>query len=292
MIVETVAAPLIETIVETLLVGLLVGLVLGATGAGGSIFAVPLFIIFLDLSANDAMGVALGAVSTAALVGILMRNNRQDLAWKPGLLLAISGAMTAPIGRWLGSQIDETLLLSGFSLLACILALRMWLQASTDPSATYAVRGDIQSAHPDLETHSTSKPASNSDATTKQMRSTGLIASGLVIGMLSGLFGVGGGFLIVPLLTLVTAMAIKKAVGTSLIVISLVSAAGFITHLLTTAQAEPIPTEILLYTCSGSIIGIISGTLLCHKISGPKLQKLFAVSVVALMATSLIQQYI
>ena len=116
-----------------------------------------------------------------------------------------------------------------------------------------------------------------------------MLTGGLLVGLLSGLFGVGGGFLIVPLLTLYLGMGIKQAVGTSLIVISLISAAGFSAHLLQTNQTNPIPREILLYTCGGSIFGIISGTQIFRKISGPKLQKLFAIGVIILMTISVLR---
>ncbi|MEH6648408.1 MAG: sulfite exporter TauE/SafE family protein [Motiliproteus sp.] len=276
---------------STLAVGLVVGLVLGATGAGGSIFAVPLFMLFLGLGINDAMGLSLAAVCAAALVGIILRNNAQNLAWKPGLTLALAGAVTAPCGRWLGDQLDDNLLTASFALLATVLALRMWQQANSNPESTYVVRSpveiDVNMDDPASQIEQLNMAALPSSPESTP-RTALLIPGGLIIGLLSGLFGVGGGFLIVPLLTLYCGMNIKKAVGTSLIVISIVSAAGFSAHLINSPMVD---MKLLLTTCIGSIGGIISGTLLLKRLSGPILQKTFAASVIALMTTSLLQNY-
>ena len=278
-------------IFSTLIVGLVVGLVLGATGAGGSIFAVPLFMLFLGLGINDAMGLSLAAVCAAALVGIILRNNAQDLSWRPGLTLAISGALTAPYGRWLGDQLDDSTLTVSFALLATVLAVRMWQQASSNPESTYVVRSPITITANNLDPDPTVEQQGfllEQSPPEPILRTRLLIPGGLLIGLLSGLFGVGGGFLIVPLLTLYCGMNIKQAVGTSLIVISIVSAAGFSTHLINSPMVD---VNLLLLTCIGSIGGIISGTLLLKRLSGPILQKAFAASVIALMATSLLQSY-
>ncbi|WP_323846812.1 sulfite exporter TauE/SafE family protein [Microbulbifer magnicolonia] len=248
-------------IAETIGVGLVVGMVLGLTGAGGSIFAVPLYIVLLGLPINDAMGMSLGAVSAAALTGVLLRNRSRDLAWRPGLLLAVSGMPAAPVGRWLGAQIDAKLLLSGFALLAISLAVRMWQQAGRHRYAPVA----------------NALPANGSS-------SGALLLAGAAAGLLSGLFGVGGGFLIVPLLTLHLGMEARSAVGTSLVVIALVSAAGFAFHLLAVAD---VPLQTLGYSSLGAVTGIVAGTLLARGISGPRLQKLFAISVVGMMAATL-----
>ncbi|SEA35263.1 sulfite exporter TauE/SafE family protein [Microbulbifer marinus] len=257
-------------IAETIGVGLAVGLILGLTGAGGSIFAVPLYIVLLSLSVNDAMGLALGAVSVAALTGVWLRNNSRDLAWHPGLMLALSGMLTAPAGRWLGSQIDEKFLLSGFALLAIGLALRMWHQAGSSQATRQA------NPYRDTDMADTARKSWS--------KTSSLLLTGSLAGLLSGLFGVGGGFLIVPLLTLQLGMEIRRAIGTSLIVVALVSATGFAFHLLAVAE---VPLGILGYSSLGSVIGIIAGTLLARGFSGPRLQKLFALGVIGLMAVTL-----
>jgi len=263
----------------TIAVGLIIGLVLGLTGAGGSIFAVPLLILLLDLSVNDAMGVSLGAVSLAALAGVLLRNNQREIAWLPGLILATAGMATAPVGRWMSAQINELVLLAGFALLAVILATRMWKQACDNEQETLHLRANIAAS--DTE-HTTSAK----EYTTNPI---GLIFAGLLCGLLSGLFGVGGGFIIVPLLTIYAGIDIKRAVGTSLFIISLVSATGFAFHIL---EISAVPTDMLLHTCIGSVLGIYLGTVIAKRLAGPKLQKLFSFSVISLMALTVARSLI
>ncbi|NIB45189.1 sulfite exporter TauE/SafE family protein [Pseudomaricurvus alkylphenolicus] len=251
-------------------VGVIIGLVLGVTGAGGSIFAVPLFVLLLGIPLMEAMGISLGAVSVAAMVGVLVRNNRRDLAITPGIILAIAGMITAPLGRWVGLQIDEGLLMLGFSLLAGGLSIRMWMEASSKKRASSSL------------TMANRNPAYCSRIDWAQALQ--LACAGLFCGVLSGLFGVGGGFIIVPLLTLYVGMDINRAVGTSLFVIALVSATGFAFHL---QQVSTIPADRLFYTIVGSIFGVLIGTPIAKYLSGPKLQKLFASSVIGLVVLTL-----
>ncbi|WP_163832635.1 sulfite exporter TauE/SafE family protein [Spartinivicinus ruber] len=247
-----------------IIVGILVGFMLGLTGAGGSIFAVPLFILVLSLSPNDAMGIALGAVSISAIVGILAKLNKRQIAWKPATILITTGMTLAPLGRWLGSLIDQRLLLTGFILLASYIAIRMWQLPKEDSSQA-----------PGTHLKLTNKSANK--------QSLLLLLAGAGAGFLSGLFGVGGGFLNVPILNVLTGLSMRRAIDTSLIVIALVSATGFIFHVNWIAK---VPTELLMIVTGGSVIGIFIGTVLTQRIATQQLQRFFAVSVLGLMALS------
>ena len=240
--------------------GLIIGLVLGLTGAGGSIVAVPLFMLLLGLSLNDAIGLALGTVAISAFISLLSPLGHKPRHWKLGLALASLGMLTAPWGRWLGAQINEQLLLTTFTLLVIYLGLRMWRQPEPALPHTH------QTGRIDL-----------------------FIVAGLVLGFLSGLFGIGGGFLIIPLLTLYMGVGMKEALGTSLLVIALVSSSGFISHI---TWVAPVPLTTLFVVSSGSIAGIIVGAFAAKKIAVPKLQKVFALSVIGLTAISFSKAFI
>ena len=110
----------------SVIIGLLIGSVLGLTGAGGSIFAVPLLILLLDLPINDAIGIALGAVAVSALMGTISNWRAKYILWVPALTLGLGGALVAPIGKYLGSQLPATFLLVGFCALAFSIAGIMW----------------------------------------------------------------------------------------------------------------------------------------------------------------------
>jgi uncharacterized membrane protein YfcA len=84
-----------------LAIGLMIGLILGLTGAGGSVFAVPLLMLMAGLPITDAIGISLGAVAATTLYGSarnLVQKNTSPVLWKPGIILASVGAITAPIG--------------------------------------------------------------------------------------------------------------------------------------------------------------------------------------------------
>jgi uncharacterized membrane protein YfcA len=105
-----------------------------------------------------------------------------------------------------------------------------------------------------------------------------LAVVGVLTGVLSGLFGVGGGFVIVPALVLYSGMAIHRAVGTSLLVITLVSASGVASHLL---AGREIPLDTTSYFVVGGVVGMLAGIWASRFLSGPALQRVFAVAIVA-----------
>ncbi len=266
-----------------LLIGVVIGLILGLTGAGGSVFAVPLLLSLGDMSMVDATGISLGAVAATTLYASLsnsLSRKQVPLLWKPGLLLALSGALAAPLGKWLGMQLDELVLISGFGLLATIIALRMWMNARNNPQAASLVRAGNFAATPSPEHLCNVNPTGQFELRPRCV--TGLLIGGLGVGILSGLFGVGGGFLIVPLLLALSAVSMAQAVSTSLLIIALISSSGFISHL---ALSENQHWDWLLLVAAGGLAGMMLGQPVSHKIANVWLQKLFAIGllVVALM---------
>lgn len=268
-----------------ILIGLVIGLVLGLTGAGGSVFAVPL-LMFAGLPMTEAVGLSLGTVAASSLYGSLRGGFQQHpILWKPGVILAAVGALTAPFGKWLGLRIDEQLLVVGFSVLALIIALRMWYSAVRDPEAATIVRaGDFS------HTERPGLLCNLSQSGQFELRPrcvSGLLIGGVVIGLLSGLFGVGGGFLIVPLLLALSPISMAQAVNTSLMVIALVSSSGFISHLLLSEQNN---VSLLALVVLGGVIGMWSGQKVSHRIANALLQKLFALTLLMIALLTLIQK--
>ncbi len=258
-----------------LLIGLFIGLILGLTGAGGSVFAVPLLLLLGGMPMADATGISLGAVAATTFYASLRNSvsrKQVPLLWKPGLILALSGALTAPLGKWLGMQLDELWLVSGFSLLAAIIALRMWMSARNNPQAASVVRAGNFAATPSPDHLCNLNPTGQFELRPRCV--TGLLIGGLVVGLLSGLFGVGGGFLIVPLLLALSAVSMAQAVSTSLFIIALISSSGFISHV---ALSENQHWDWLLLVAAGGLVGMMIGQAVSHKIANVWLQKLFAI---------------
>lgn len=271
-----------------LLIGTLIGLVLGLTGAGGSVFAVPLLMLLAGTPMSSAVGISLGAVAVSTFYGSLRsffsQDRRQHILWLPGVILAGMGALTAPLGKWLGLQLPELWLLISFNILALAIATRMWLSARKNPDAAKVVRaGNFASTpNPGLLCNF----SSNGQFELRPRCVSGLLIGGALVGLLSGLFGVGGGFLIVPLLLLLSPVSMTQAVSTSLLIIAVVSSSGVISHLLMSPQNNWLMFALV---AAGGVLGMMLGQAISHKIANALLQKIFAVSLLAVSALTLIR---
>jgi uncharacterized membrane protein YfcA len=264
-----------------------IGLILGLTGAGGSIFAVPLLMLLLGLPINDAIGIALGAVAVSALIGTLSNWRAQYILWVPALSLGLGGALVAPIGKYFGTQLPPTLLLIGFCLLAFIIAGIMWRQAAISPERTNVVRSGHIAENDLIQPICRFSPDDQFDTSPKCIAA--LICCGLVVGLLSGLFGVGGGFLIVPALLFITQVSMRQAVATSLLIICVVGGTGFASFV---ASNDSVDWLLLAQVCSGGLLGMLGGRLVADKIAGAQLQRVFALGLVAIAVITLTDRLI
>lgn len=253
----------------TLLSGAFIGFSLGLTGGGGAIFAVPLLVYLLGVPAREAVGVSLATVGSTSLVGFIQRARRKMVEFPTGLLFALAGMLGAPVGAWLADFIPDAVLLGMFSLLMLGIAVRMWWKAN-DGVAKLPIIMD-ENAGPTCRRD----PEGKLRLTSRCAMLLGLV--GLLSGVLSGLFGVGGGFIIVPALVVFSGMGMQRAIGTSLLVITLVSAAGTANHLL--AGKDLTLSTAGLFT-AGSIVGLFAGSWLAQRLAGPVLQKMFASAIV------------
>lgn len=252
-----------------LIFGALVGFSLGLTGGGGALFAVPLLTYGLGLPAHEAVGVSLVSVGATSFVGFLQRSRRGLVEFPTGLLFAFAGMMGAPCGSWLSLRVSETALLGMFAVLMLMIAAHLWRKAG-DRTARLPILSD-EAAGPTCRRDPTGKLFLTS-------RCAALLASiGLLTGILSGLFGVGGGFIIVPALVLFSGMGIQRAIGTSLLVIALVSVSGTLSHL---AAGRDLSLATAGLFTVGSVGGLFVGSWLGQRLAGPALQRFFAAAIV------------
>jgi uncharacterized protein len=263
----------------TVALGAFVGFSLGLTGGGGAIFAVPILIYGLSVPAREAVGISLLTVGGTALVGFVQRARRGMVEFPTGLLFALAGMIGAPIGSRLADHLPEPLLLTLFAGLMLVIALRMWLKAADRPASLPIISSDVDdNAGPTCRRD----PEGRLRLTSQCAMLLGVV--GLSTGILTGMFGVGGGFIIVPALVSFACMGMQRAIGTSLLVITLVSFSGTTNHLL--AGKELSLQTAGLFT-SGSLVGLFIGTWLAQRMAGPTLQRTFAISIV-LVATYVI----
>ena len=252
-----------------ILIGIFIGLVLGLTGSGGSILAVPLFIILLDMQPLQAIGLSLGVVATSSMLGVLSHLKSKNIQWLPALVFAGIGSATTPLGHYIAKLIPQHIILIGFSILIMIVASLMWRKSFKQPETTKIVRAGIYQ-----EEQTTGLCRMNNYQPFKLGLPciAGVSGGAALTGLLCGLFGVGGGFVIVPTLIFLLGITIQQAVATSLLVISFVSTAGFVNYALSTPVID---YQLLGKIIMGGAIGMLIGVLVSHKISGPVLQRMF-----------------
>lgn len=229
-----------------LALGGLVGITLGLLGGGGSILTVPILVYTAGFPPKEAIALSLAVVGITAGVGVWSH-------WRAGNVDGRAALIFGPVamaGTWLGARLSvflsgatQLLLFAVVMLLAAVLMLRA-------PAGTDATR--------------TAPPA--------KARAALLAAEGLGVGVLTGIVGVGGGFLIVPALVLLAGIPMKRAVGTSLAIIALKSVAGFAGYL----GIVPIDWEFLLLFTLFAIGGIGIGSSLVPHVPATALRRIFA----------------
>jgi uncharacterized protein len=242
--------------------GLFVGLILALSGAGGGIFAIPLLVFGLHLNITQAAPIALLAVMSAASVGTIQGLNKGIVRYKTALLIAAFGIAFAPLGVWLAKLTPTHILSLLFAMVLIYVAIRMW--------GTSVEEGQAETLKPDSTC--VINPATSKLFWTASCTRT-LAITGSFAGLLSGLLGVGGGFVIVPSLRKVSNFDTQTIIATSLAVIALVSAGSVSAYLL----HGDIDWKIAMPFVSGTMFGMLAFGLISHKIPAKISQRSFAV---------------
>lgn len=248
--------------------GIVVGLSLGLTGGGGSIFAVPLLIYGIGMAPLQAVPVSLVAVALTSMIGAVQTFRERLPVWPPAVVFSLGGMIGAPIGVMCARLVDESWIILGFAVLAVSVGAYMWRRALLDPAAAAVVRANVHGTDAGAVCRLT--PDGNFRFGTPC--AVVLTTVGIGTGILSGLFGVGGGFLIVPMLVFITRMGIHRAVATSLVIISVIGLTGAVTAL----WHGEIMWGTLLPFVAGGAAGMMSGRYLAARIAGDTLQEIFA----------------
>lgn len=250
--------------------GAVVGLVLGLSGAGGGIIAVPLLVFTLNLPMQTAAPVGLIAVGLAAGLGALLGLREGLVRYRAAALVGACGIATAPLGIGLAQRLPNAPLLLAFSLLLLYTAGRMLRQSRL--AATLADNGGpLRPCRID--------PARGRFLWTPPC-ARALAATGLLSGLLSGLLGVGGGFVIVPALTRYTDLAARSVLATSLAVIALVALGG----IGAAAVQGTVAWGLAIPFAGGAALGLLVAHRLGAGVAGARLQQGFALLCVVVAA--------
>lgn len=193
----------------TAALGFAAGMLSGAFGIGGGIVTTPVMRLLLGAPALVAVGTPLPVIIPTAIAGAWSHHRSGTADVRAGVILGVAGSVTAVVGAW------STGLVGGSTVLIATAVLIVW---SAGDMVLQALRPPVP-------------PASlGGVGEVPGRRTASLIAVGLLTGLFSGFFGLGGGFVIVPLLTRWLHFSVKRAVGTSLVGVALLAVPGTITH--------------------------------------------------------------
>jgi uncharacterized membrane protein YfcA len=249
--------------------GVLVGFSLGLIGGGGSILAVPLFLYFVGLSAlpnsaHVAIGTTALAVGINAFINSYMHFKKRNIAPRVGAMFAAAGLVGSLIGAYLGHITPGTSLLTYFAI--AMIALGIYVAVRREPARA----GGLE------EVERVAEAVRRCPRLTPSIMAK-VAGLGLVVGLLSGYFGIGGGFLIVPSLMFSAGLCITRAIGTSLISVGTFGVASGAEYWY---YGDVLPLIAVLYVLGG-IGGGYLGTGLAVKAPKDALRKAYGAIIVA-----------
>lgn len=249
---------------------LAIGLTLGLLGSGGSILTVPVLVYIVGEPDKIAIAESLAIVGLIAIVGAVPYARRGLVSWSTVLLFGLPGMAGSYVGALAAKSISGRTQLLLFAVLMLASALSM-LRKPPAARAAAAAAADVQTAATDRELRDEGETAS------AWSQSRIVIVQGFGVGTLTGLVGVGGGFLVIPALVLIVGLPMHVAVGTSLSIVALNSATGFYKHaqVLPTLGLHLNPTIIGSFATIG-IVGSLTGSAIGRYIPQAQLRRIFA----------------
>jgi uncharacterized protein len=249
--------------IELIIYGFVVGLSLGLSGGGGSILAVPLLVYGAGVPVHQALIISLIVVGTSAFVGALQRIKKSEVDFRAALVMILTSFIFAPCGAIISQRLPGRLIMIGFATLMFVVGVSMWIKAVREESN---IKKEAHAKHPLV-----------------------LICGGAITSFLNGLFGVGGGFLIVPTLVFAASLNIKRAMATSLLVIACISLVSTLTHFLNEKSLELSTTTFFLI---GGVVGVTAGVRVAKNIKDHHLHKGFSIMIILIGILVLIEEFI
>ncbi|MEU8801029.1 sulfite exporter TauE/SafE family protein [Spirillospora sp. NPDC048819] len=240
----------------TLAAALAVGVSLGLLGGGGSILTVPILVYVAGVETKQAIAMSLFVVGATALAGVLPHARAGRVRWRTGLVFGGAGMAGAYAGGRLAAHIPSTVLLAAFAVMMAVTALAM-LRSRPAPTG-----GPVERPMPRI------------------------LAEGLAVGVVTGLVGAGGGFLVVPALVLLGGLSMPVAVGTSLMVIAMKSFAGLAGYL----HSVDLDWPLTLAVTGAAVLGALAGAWPAGRIDPVRLRQAFGWFVLVMAAIVLTQQ--
>lgn len=246
--------------------GLVIGLLLGLLGGGGSILAVPALVYGVGMPLAAAVPTSLVVVGISSITALIPRLREGQVQWRLAAVFGVAGAGAAFAGAAVNRLLEPRVVLVGFAAMMVAAGVRMLREQTT-------IGGDCALPGGGINWRGCLPKA---------------IGSGVVVGFLTGLFGVGGGFLIIPALVLLLGLPMTVAVGTSLVIIVINSLAGFAAH----AGDAALDYRIALAFTAAAVVGSLASARVASRLPAERLRRWFAYLVFAVAAFVLLQALI
>jgi len=251
------------------LLATVIGVAVGLLGGGGSILTTPLLIYVMDFDAKQAITASLFVVAVTSAFALIQHARKGRVRWKTGFIFGGAGMVGAFVGGQVGSRLPGSLLLAAFSVMMAATAVAMLRGRREVKARAHGGRPLVR-----------------------------IILDGLVVGLVTGLVGAGGGFLVVPALVLLGGLPMQVAVGTSLLVVMMKSIAGFIGYAITFGgdsviefnQQTQFNWSVVLVVTAFAVAGSMGGAVLSGRIHPDRLRKAFGWFVLVMAGFILAQE--
>lgn len=219
-------------VLALIIFGLAIGLAIGTVGGGGAVLAVPVLVYVAGLGAHEATTASLAVVAAGAVTGALGQSRRGAVCWKTAAWFASAAVIGSVAGTALNQAVGGAVLLYVFSAVMLLAARATWQRAG-EPAAA---EGGCPEAPLNI-----------------------VVPAGAAVGVLTGLVGVGGGFVIVPALAIGLHLGLREAMGTSMVIVFVVSIAGLISHL---GAGQSLDADVALPMAVATVVGAVVGPYL------------------------------
>lgn len=263
-------------IAAALAAGVVIGLSLGALGGGGSILTVPALVYLVGQQPRAATTSSLVIVGVSALIGALGHARTGRVRWRLGAAFGVSGVAAGFLGTQANRLVPQDVLLLAFAVLIVVAATGMLAKARSsarqEEERTPVLVG---AGGPATEPAGTTTPAPAPAPV--RGRFGRIVGAGLVVGFLTGFFGVGGGFVIVPALAVALALPMPEAVATSLLVIAINSGAALAAR----AGSASFDWAVIVPFTLAAVGGSLLGKRVADRLSGRTMTRAFAVLMLA-----------
>ncbi|MFE7190323.1 TSUP family transporter [Kitasatospora sp. NPDC057541] len=265
-----------SVLITALLCGAVVGVALGALGGGGGVLAVPALVYLLGVSPAEAGTTSLVIVTATSVTALARHAGTGTISWRTGGLFAAAGVLPAAGAAGLAHRIPQSVLTCAFAVLAALAAAAM-LRGTRAARRTPAEDGRSEEGLEGGGLDGDRRPGGSH---------LGTLAAGAGLGAVTGLLGVGGGFLAVPALVSVLRLPMRKAVATSLVVVLVNSLVSLATRL--TVTGISLDPAVFGPFVGAAVLGAWDGKRLAAKLSGAALQRAFAAVLLAVAGSMLI----